>query len=72
MTEKGAGGGGEGRESGAELLNTASWRWGGGGGRERGRRGGGGGSDLAKGRRLPVPNIPRDEWENQSTRGEQN
>ena len=29
----------------------------------------GGGSDLKKGRRLPVPNIPGDEWENRSTWG---
>ena len=27
------------------------------------------GSDLGKGKRLPIPNIPGDEWENQSTRG---
>ena len=26
-------------------------------------------SNLGKGRRLPVPNIQGDEWENQSTRG---
>ena len=26
-------------------------------------------SELAKRRRLPVPNIPGDEWENRSTRG---
>ena len=35
----------------------------------RGQKGGGGGSDLGKGRKLPVPNIPGDEWENRSTRG---
>ena len=29
--------------------------------------GGGGGSDLGKGRRLPVPNIPGGELENWST-----
>ena len=27
-----------------------------------------GGSALGKGRRLPVPNIPGDKWENRSTR----
>ena len=27
------------------------------------------GSDLGNGRRLPIPNIPGDEWKNQSTRG---
>ena len=27
------------------------------------------GSNLGKGRRLPIPNIPGDEWENQSTQG---
>ena len=27
------------------------------------------GSDLGKGRRLPIPNIPGGEWENQSTWG---
>ena len=26
-------------------------------------------SDLGKGRRLPIPNIPGDEWDNQSTWG---
>ena len=46
------------RES-AELCNTdpRCVCGGGGGGRE-------GGSDLGKGRRVPVPNIPGDEWEN--------
>ena len=33
---------------------------------------GGGGSDLGKGRRLPVPNIPGDEWENRSTQKKKN
>ena len=66
MTEKGEemGGGGEGereREH-VELWNRFMV------GRKKGV-GGGGGSDLGKGRRLPVLNIPRDEWENQSTRG---
>ena len=35
----------------------------------RGEAGGGGGGDLGKERRLPVPNIPGDERENQSTGG---
>ena len=30
------------------------------------------GSDLGKGRRLPIPNIPGDEWENRSARGKKN
>ena len=53
---------------------------GGGGGEERaleyGFMGGGGGgfllffrSYLGKGRRLQIPNIPGDEWENRSTLG---
>jgi len=28
------------------------------------------GSNLGKGRRLPIPNIPGDEWENRNTQGE--
>ena len=27
------------------------------------------GSDLGRGRRLPIPNIAGDEWENQSNQG---
>ena len=30
------------------------------------------GSDPGKGRRLPIPNIPGDEWENRSARGKKN
>ena len=30
------------------------------------------GSNLGKGRRLPIPNIPGDEWENQSNQGKKN
>ena len=60
-------------------IRESGWGgWGGGGAEEEReillsfgiRIHGGGDPTLQKGRRLPVPNIPGDEKENRSTRGE--
>ena len=66
MTEKGeemggGGGGGKERESFGIRIHAKKM--------EKKKKKTCFGSDLGKGRRLPIPNIPGDEWENRSTRG---